>query len=67
VFGGVLAGSGGNGGVGDVVAIGMRGKAGGVGRRQVAARGSARNKSRAKGKRKAKMAKAHGDAGRIKG
>ena len=39
VFGGVLAGSGGDGDVGDVVAIGTRGKAGGVGRWRVAARG----------------------------
>jgi hypothetical protein len=39
VFGSMLAGSSGDGGMGDMVAIGMRGKVGGVGRRQVAARG----------------------------
>jgi hypothetical protein len=39
VCGGVLAGSGGEGGVGDVVAIGMSGRAGGVGQRRVALRG----------------------------
>jgi len=39
VCGGVLAGSGGEGGVGDVVAIGMSGRAGGVGQLRVALRG----------------------------
>ena len=39
MFGSMLAGSSGDGGMGDMVAIGMRGKVGGVGRRQVAARG----------------------------
>ena len=36
VCGGVLAGSSGEGGVGNVVAIGVSGKAGGIGRRWVA-------------------------------
>jgi hypothetical protein len=68
VFGGVLAGSGGDGGVGDVVAIGTSEREeswvaldGGRWRRGA----GARNKAKAKGKRNAKMAKAHGDAGRI--
>jgi len=69
VFGGVLAGSGGDGGVGDVVAIGTSEREeswvaldGGRWRRGA----GAQNKAKAKGKEMRRWQKAQGDARRVR-